>query len=353
MENDQIVEKRDGDDESDQSYESEQNEAFHKEDLHCRYFRNEWPEKGELVMVEISNVNEEGAYVQLLEYNNREGLIQAASVAKGRIKNVKKYLKLGQQEAMQVENVDRCFIDLSKKHVQVQDAEAKKVEFNKSKVVHLVMKLTAFTLQRKTIDLYEEFGWDLYDSFAHAYDAFKLCLTDPELVWDKINITEEQKKALLINIAKKMAAKPIKLRSSFNLQCYTYEGIEAIREALLEAKKQTKSDKFNLVYQLISPPQYVVEVITLDKVGGTEALEQAVLIVQAEIKKRGGIFKLVHGPTRIGSKDDGVERDDIIAGINQNEDESSGEESNEEGMKIDLENDDIQVEEEEEEKQTA
>lgn len=119
MENDQIEEKRDADEESDQSYESEQNEAFHKEDLHSRFYRNEWPEKGELVMVEISNVNEEGAYVQLLEYNNREGLIQAASVAKGRIKNVKKYLKTGSQEVMQVENVDQCFIDLSKKNVQV------------------------------------------------------------------------------------------------------------------------------------------------------------------------------------------------------------------------------------------
>jgi len=49
---------------------------------------------------------------------------------------------------------------------------------------------------------------------------------------------------LLSNIRKKMAAKPIKLRSNFNLQCYTYEGIEAIREALLEAKRQTQNDKF-------------------------------------------------------------------------------------------------------------
>lgn len=41
------------------------------------------------------------------------------------------------------------------------------------------MKLTAFNLKRKLVDLYEEFGWDLYDKFEpqHAYDALKLCLT--------------------------------------------------------------------------------------------------------------------------------------------------------------------------------
>ena len=39
-----------------------------------------------------------------------------------------------------------------------------------------------------------------------------------------------------------MAAQAIKLRTTFNLQCYTYEGIEAIKEALLEAKGQTCDD---------------------------------------------------------------------------------------------------------------
>ncbi len=46
-------------------------------------------------MVEIQNVNEDGAYVRLLEYNNREALILASSVTRKRVKNVKKILKLG------------------------------------------------------------------------------------------------------------------------------------------------------------------------------------------------------------------------------------------------------------------
>jgi hypothetical protein len=40
-----------------------------------------------------------------------------------------------------------------------------------------------------------------------------------------------------------------------------------------------------------------------------------VAIIQTEIKKRGGMFKLVCGPTRIGSKGDGVDREDIIANL--------------------------------------
>ena len=51
------------------------------------------------------------------------------------------------------------------------------------------MKLTAKLLKCKLIDLYEQFGWDLYDNFDHAYYALKLCLSEPELVFKKINIT--------------------------------------------------------------------------------------------------------------------------------------------------------------------
>lgn len=140
---------------------------------------------------------------------------------------------------MQVISIDKegGFIDLSKKTVQQPDIPVKKTEFERAKNVNLIMKLTAYNLKCSTESLYEDFGWDLYDKFNHAYEAFKLCLSDPELVFDKITITDKQKEALLSNISKKMAAAPIKLRSRFNLQCYTYEGIEAIREALLEAKR--------------------------------------------------------------------------------------------------------------------
>ena len=66
---------------------------------------------------------------------------------------------------MQVIEVDQegGFIDLSKRTVQSGDVAEKKSYFEKSKVVHLIMRLTSFNLQCKTVDLYEAFGWDLYD----------------------------------------------------------------------------------------------------------------------------------------------------------------------------------------------
>lgn len=170
----------------------------------------------------------------------------------------------------------------------MSEVEIKKKEFDKAKIVHLIMRLAAFNMQCKLIELYEAYGWDLYDKFDHAYDAFKLTLTDPDLVFSKINITEEQKAALMASIHKKMAAAPQKLRTTFNMHCYTYEGIEAIKESLLAAKAQTSDEKFKLVFQMIAPPEYKAEVVSLDKAGATERLEKALEIIQTEIKARGG-----------------------------------------------------------------
>lgn len=62
------------------------------------------------------------------------------------------------------------------------------------------------------------------------------------MVLGKLDITEQEREALLGNIHKKMAKAPVKLRAIFNLKCYTFEGIDAIRESLLEAKKQTSDE---------------------------------------------------------------------------------------------------------------
>jgi translation initiation factor 2 alpha subunit (eIF-2alpha) len=45
--------------------------------------------------VQINDVTDDGAYVRLLEYKNREALILAANTTRKRVKNVKKLLRLG------------------------------------------------------------------------------------------------------------------------------------------------------------------------------------------------------------------------------------------------------------------
>ena len=72
-------------------------------------------------------------------------------------------------------------------------------------MVHNILKQVATKLDCTLLELYESFGWDLYDKYGHAFDAFRLIMNDPEQVFKEINIKEKQKEVLIESISRKMA----------------------------------------------------------------------------------------------------------------------------------------------------
>ena len=135
-----------------------------------------------------------------------------------------------------------------------------------------------------------------------------------------------------------MAPSPVKIRADFELNCFTYEGIDAIKHALLTAKAAVNDDHIQVAFKLLAPPHYKCECITLDKAGGIAKLEKAVEIIEQVIKEKNGTYKLLTKPQIIGAKDD----KDLIEIMDKIDEEniSSTEEDNEEGMgDIDIEGD--------------
>ena len=103
---------------------------------------------------------------------------------------------------------------------------------------------------------------------------------------------------------------------------------------------------------MIAPPHYKCETVTLEKVKGFEKLEHALQVVEKVIKEKEGTFKLISKPQVIGAKDE-RDIDDLIANINEDREEeaTSGQEDNEEGMgDIDLGEEEVEEEKKEQEK---
>jgi translation initiation factor 2 subunit 1 len=67
----------------------------------------------------------------------------------------------------------------------------------------------------------------------------------------------------------------VKIRADFELTCFTYEGIDAIRDSLLEAKKVVSDDQLPIAFKMIAPPHYKCECITLEKAKGIAKLSEA------------------------------------------------------------------------------
>lgn len=71
-----------------------------------KYYENEYPKEGELVMVECTSCEENGCYVQLLEYERKKGMVPLAEYTTSMKKNMSRAMKVGRVEVARVTKVD-------------------------------------------------------------------------------------------------------------------------------------------------------------------------------------------------------------------------------------------------------
>lgn len=259
------------------------------ENNNCRMYKNMFPEQDDLVIVQVKNVAEMGAYVSLLEYNNVEGMILLSELSRRRIRSINKLIRVGRTEIVVVLRVDeeKGYIDLSKRRVSPEDMAKCEEKYNKSKAVHSIMRHVSETCKIRQEDLYKQFGWDLYKKYGHAYDAFKLIIQEPDKVLSKYEIRDDVKQALMSNITRRLTPQPTKLRADIELTCFGYQGIDAIKRAL-KAGEALSSEEMQIKIKLVAPPLFVMMTTSLDKDLGVAKLNEAVDVITASVEKEGG-----------------------------------------------------------------
>jgi translation initiation factor 2 subunit 1 len=149
------------------------------ESLRCRFYEQQYPENDEVVVVNVTDIGEMGAYVTLLEYDNIQGMILLSELSRKRIRSINKLVRINRNEVVMVIRVDKekGYIDLSKRRVAPEDVAKCEDRYNKAKAVHSVLRHVADQHGMSLETLYQKVGWPLYQKYTHAYDAFKLALT--------------------------------------------------------------------------------------------------------------------------------------------------------------------------------
>lgn len=60
--------------------------------------------------------------------------------------------------------------------------------FNRSKMVHSIMRHVAETTGQNLEELYSKIAWPLYKLYGHAFEAFKVMSQDPEPLFAKLQV---------------------------------------------------------------------------------------------------------------------------------------------------------------------
>ncbi|KAI6126920.1 eukaryotic translation initiation factor 2 subunit alpha [Pisolithus sp. B1] len=283
-----------------------------------RYYEQRYPEVDELVMVQVRQIAEMGAYVKLLEYDNIEGMILLSELSRRRIRSIQKLIRVGRNEVVVVLRVDRekGYIDLSKRRVSPEDIVKCDERYTKSKTVASIMRHVASKLPAAAAEegadagsseeaalekLYDEIAWPLGRTYGHPYDAFKLMLSDAEAILATLPArpSEEIVQILLATIARRLTPQPI--------------NTEAVP---IKAK-------------LVAPPLYVLSTNATDKYAAVERLERAIESIQASIESQSGGLVVKMKPKAVSETEE-QDLAQLMAKAGQENAEVSGDEDEEE-----------------------
>lgn len=286
----------------------------------CRMYVEKFPEVDDVVMVQVKSIAEMGAYVQLLEYNNIEGMILLSELTRRRIRSVSKLIKVGRVEPVMVLRVDKekGYIDLSKRRVSPEDVAACEEKYNKSKMVHSIMRHVSETTGTNLEELYNHMGWPLYQKFGHAFEAFKHMVTDPDSILKELTKPSDEagqegvmvpavedgvKDALIKDIRRRMTPQPLKIRADVELTCFAYDGVLHIKEAMRAAETVSTED-CKVKMSLVASPLYVLTTQTLEKELGIKQVELAVEAATKSILENKGKLVVKEAARAVSERDD-------------------------------------------------
>lgn len=273
----------------------------------CRMYENQYPEVNDLVMVTVKRIAEMGAYVSLMEYNNIEGMVLLSELSRRRIRSVQRLIRVGKMEVVVVLRVDKDkgYIDLSKRRVGPEEAEKFEEKYNKSKTVHSILRHVAEKHDMELEILYQKVGWPLYKKFGHAFEAFKIALNEPEKVWEALpDLLDDTIKADIMQIiVRRLTPQKLKIRSDVEVACFDYEGVDAVKRALM-AGEAVSTEEIQIKAKLVAPPLYVLMTQCMEKSKGLELMNSAIEAIESSIKAANGQIVVKMKPKAVSEHDD-------------------------------------------------
>ena len=249
---------------------------------------HELPEVGEIVVATVTRIVDQGAYVNLDEFNNIQGFLHISEIATGWIRSVEKFVKVGEKKILLVKRVNttRSEIDLSLKQVSADQKKKKLLELKRNeKEQTLIDGLKSKAgLSQTEVDKLDEV---LVNKFNSVYDAFAEIVSKGITVLDGLNLSKKVISAIE-EISSKIQVPHVEIRGVLEITCTKPDGIEIIKKSLFDAI-ENKDATVEINY--IGAPKYRLTISAQNFKTAERVLKPVLSTIQDSIEKKGGTFK--------------------------------------------------------------
>ena len=251
--------------------------------------RKGWPESDELGVCTVKQVKDFGAFTELDEYGNKEGLIHISEVAAGWVKYIRDHVREGQKIVCKVLNVDseKQHIDLSYKdvneHQRREKIQAWKNEQKAEKWISYVAEITN-TSQAKLDDLIDL----LYEHFDSVYEAFEDGMRNGPEALMEMGVDEKHAEAISRVGSENIKIPYVEISGYVDITCPLPDGVDVINTTLKSASKIKVDDDINIDVSYVGAPRYRIHVTAPDYKKAENVLKSSANTAIKMIKKAKG-----------------------------------------------------------------
>lgn len=258
------------------------------------YKKKGLPEEGEYVLCTVKKILFHSVFVDLDEYDHKEGMVHISEVSPGRIRNLRDYVREGKKIICKVLRVryDKNQVDLSLRRVSVAMRKKKNTDLKQEQKSEKIMEIIAQKVGVDIKKLYEEFGNKIWEEYGGLFPFFQ------EIVSGDVSVKElvPQKYADALNevLKEKFKVQTIEIEKDLELKSEAPNGIELIKDTLKEAENAAKKKNYDLKISYISAPKYRLKITALDYKAAEKAIEEitstAIKFITSQ-KGYGGVVK--------------------------------------------------------------
>ncbi|MCD1293828.1 translation initiation factor IF-2 subunit alpha [Methanocella sp. CWC-04] len=248
-----------------------------------------WPNQGELVVCTVTKVVDFGAFVQLDEYENKEGLIHISEVASGWVKYIRDHVREGQKIVCKVLDVNpkRGHIDLSFKDVNEHQRRETIQLWKNDQKASKWLQFAADEVKMSPAEL-EELNDKLRDEFGNLYAVFEEAVQSGTGELTGMGIPANISEAIL-KVAKENVKVPsVNISGYIDLICPLPNGVDVLKRALKAAGSIDGGEGVTVDITYVGAPRYRVNVIAPDYKKAENVLRNSAKIAIDYIEKHEG-----------------------------------------------------------------
>ncbi|MCS7106756.1 MAG: translation initiation factor IF-2 subunit alpha [Acidilobaceae archaeon] len=251
--------------------------------------RRKLPDEGELVVADVVEVHDHGAYLELMEFPGVNAYLPWSEVATKAIRSIKEVLRPNLRLVVKVIRVysNKGSVDVSLKRVMEGEKRRKMMYYKRyAKAAALILGVAA-RMKKGEEEAYKEVIWKLEEAYGDPLTGLERAVIEGARALENAGIPKAWVEPLLEMAKTHVKLKTAKISGVFLLRSRAGEGVYRIKELLKKVEEVAKDENVRVRLYYIGSPRYRIDLEGYDYKVLEERLAKVLKTAEEEAKRLG------------------------------------------------------------------